>query len=87
MDTKITAKKVIGTKQTIKAIKSDNAKIVYVARDAEAKVINPIIELCQQRDIELVYYNSMLELGKACSIDVSAATACVIKEQEDSIKL
>lgn len=80
MDNKIAAKKVIGAKQTLKAIRSGNAEVVYIARDAEPRVINPIVELCHENEIDLVYYNSMCELGKACCIDVGAATVCVIKQ-------
>lgn len=77
MNNKIAAKKVIGAKQTIKAIKYGNAVEVYIARDAEPKITKPIIDLCQERNIKIIYYNSMAELGKACSIDVGAATVCI----------
>lgn len=77
MINKIAAKKVIGAKQTIKAIKNGSAVEVYIAKDAEHKITKPIVDLCQERNISIVYYNSMAELGKACSIDVGAATVCI----------
>lgn len=80
MSNKIAAKKVIGTKQTIKAIKNGNALEVYIAKDAESKVTKPIVDLCYEKNIKIIYYNSMAELGKACSIDVGAATVCVIND-------
>jgi large subunit ribosomal protein L7A len=78
MNNKITGKKIIGAKQTIKAISNNSVSAVYVAKDADIKVVKPIIELCQEKNIEIVYIASMQELGKLCSIDVGAATACVL---------
>ncbi len=71
--------KVVGTKQTQKAIEKDQAMVVYVASDAEERVVSPIIRLCEEKNLELVLVDSMSELGKACGIKVGAATAATIK--------
>lgn len=81
MSNKMSGKKVIGAKQTLKAIKNGTASIVYVAEDADQKVIKPIVEACLQNNLELVYIPTIRELGKMCDIDVGAATACIVKEQ------
>ncbi|EOD01480.1 L7Ae/L30e/S12e/Gadd45 family ribosomal protein [Caldisalinibacter kiritimatiensis] len=73
------SKKVVGTKQTKRAIQSDEVKVVFVAKDADAQVVNDVIETCEQKGIELVYVDSKMGLGKACGIDVSAASAAVLK--------
>lgn len=78
MNGKMPEKRIVGAKQTLKAIKNGTAKIVYVARDAESKVINPIIEISNQKNIEVIYLESMEKLGDLCGIDVGAATACLI---------
>lgn len=80
MVTKMPHKRVVGAKQTLKAVKSGLASVVYVARDADLKVVIPIAETCRQNGIELIYVETMEELGKLCSIDVGAATACIVKE-------
>jgi large subunit ribosomal protein L7A len=80
MTTKLTGKKVVGAKQTEKAIKSGQAKIVYIAEDAEAKVTAPILELCKQNNVEVVFVETMKKLGMLCGIDVGAATACILSE-------
>lgn len=80
MLSKLQGKKVVGAKQTIKAIKSGQAKIVYIAEDAEAKVTAPIIEACKQHNVELVFVDTMKKLGSLCGIDVGAATACILNE-------
>lgn len=81
MNSKVPGKKVIGAKQTLKAIKNGVATIVFVAEDADQKVTKPIVEACLQNNLELVYISTIRELGKMCDIDVGAATACAVKEQ------
>ncbi|HBM75776.1 MAG TPA: 50S ribosomal protein L7ae-like protein [Clostridiaceae bacterium] len=73
-------KKVVGVKQTLKVIKGGKASIVYIAKDAEDRVTIPVSELCRQNSIELIYVNTMKELGHMCGIDVGAATAALINE-------
>ena len=77
---KNSTKKTIGTKQTMKAVQKNTATLVYVAGDAESHVSNPLVELCKEKGIEVVIVDSMLELGKACGIEVGSASAAVIAE-------
>lgn len=77
---KLQGRKAVGINQTVKIIKSGRAKTVYVARDAESKVVKPVEELCSQNNIELIYVDTMKELGSMCGIDVGAATAALIEE-------
>ncbi len=72
--------KVVGTKQTQKAIEKDQTQVVYVAKDAEERIVSPIIRLCEDKNLELVLVDSMAELGKACGIKVGAAAAAINKE-------
>ncbi|MDW7739587.1 MAG: ribosomal L7Ae/L30e/S12e/Gadd45 family protein [Bacillota bacterium] len=69
--------KVVGTKQTIKALEKDEVSHVFLARDAEDKVIQPVIDLCKEKKLEPQYINTMLELGKLCGIKVKAAAAAI----------
>lgn len=73
-------KKTIGTKQTTKAVQKHTAAIVYVAKDAEPHVINPLVKLCKEKGIEVITVDSMLELGKACGIEVGSASAAIVAE-------
>ena len=45
---KIVEKKVIGIKQCIKFIKLGKGKVLYVANDADARLISPLIELAEK---------------------------------------
>ncbi len=73
------SKKVVGVKQTKKVLKDNVAVRVFVADDAEMRVIRPIIDLCSENGVELVNVPTMAELGNACGIEVGAACAAQIE--------
>lgn len=77
---RLVGKKVVGVKQSAKAIKNGEVKAVYVAEDADAKLIDPVIKLAQDNSLELHYVNTMKDLGKLCGIDVGAAAAVILKD-------
>ncbi|SDW89662.1 large subunit ribosomal protein L7A [Marininema mesophilum] len=70
---------VIGAKQTKKAIEQGKAEEVLIARDADERLTTALSTLCRNHGIAVVYVDSMKELGRACGIDVGAATAAVLK--------
>ena len=74
-----TDNKLVGTKQVKRALNGDDIDAVFLAKDAEGQVVSSIIEQCKEKNIEIFYVDSMKELGKACKIDVSAATAALLK--------
>lgn len=74
-----TAHKVIGVKQSKKAIRDGKAAEVFVALDAEKRVVGPIYELCNEMDIKLTEITTMTELGDAAGIDVGAAVVTVLR--------
>ncbi|GGJ01165.1 50S ribosomal protein L7ae [Alicyclobacillus cellulosilyticus] len=73
-------KRTIGTNQTLKALQQSLARHIYVAKDAEARVVNPVIALAQERSVPITWVDSMKQLGKACGIEVGAATAAIIED-------
>jgi large subunit ribosomal protein L7A len=74
-----TGNKVVGTKQVKRALANGKVEIVYIARDAEKKVVNEIVTACNEKEIQIIYIESMKKLGEACNIDVSAASAALLK--------
>ncbi|BFL40322.1 ribosomal L7Ae/L30e/S12e/Gadd45 family protein [Agathobaculum sp. NSJ-28] len=74
-----TAHKVIGVKQSKKAIRDGAAAEVYVALDAEKRVVGPIYELCSETDTRITEITTMAELGDAAGIDVGAAVVTVLR--------
>ena len=73
------AAKVVGVKQSKKAIREGNAQTVFVADDAEQRVIRPIRDLCCELGVELSEVPPMIELGDAAGIDVGAAVVTLLK--------
>ena len=70
--------KAIGIKQTLKAVENNTAKVVFIARDADEKVTAPLKDLCISNSIEIVYADTMKQLGKACGIEVGASAVCIL---------
>lgn len=76
-DTKTKVK--IGVKQTSRAIADDQALTVYIAKDADQYVTRRVAELAEEHSVKVVLVDTMKELGRACKIDVGAATAVIVK--------
>ncbi len=53
--------------------------MVFLASDAENRVVQPIRELCSKKDIAVQETLTMQELGQACGIAVGAAAVAVLK--------
>jgi len=63
----------------MKAVEKMTAKQVFIAKDADERVVGRIKELCQKNNIPIVYVDTMKQLGKACDIEVGASVACLLK--------
>ena len=72
--------RVIGVKQTVRALERGVVLAVYVARDAEERVVRELKALARAKGIPVTPVESMDELGKVCGIDVGAAAAAVLHE-------
>lgn len=68
-------KTVVGLRQAIRLLDEKNVKKAYIAKDADAHILNPLIEALKEQNIETVFVNSKKELGKMARIDVCAAVA------------
>lgn len=76
----VAREKTVGSKQTLKAIQRGQARTVYLAKDADVHVTDPIMRACRAKAIPLVRVPSMRELGKACGISVGCASAAITEE-------
>ncbi|GAB6992501.1 ribosomal L7Ae/L30e/S12e/Gadd45 family protein [Paenibacillus pini] len=70
----------IGAKQTIKVVELGQATEVYVAEDADQRLVSKIVSLCSKHNVKITYVDTMQHLGKACGIEVGAAMAAIIKQ-------
>ena len=73
------AKRMIGVKQVTKAVEKDLVLAIYIAQDAEQRLVEPLRTLCSQKKLAINTTPTMVELGKACSIEVGAAAVAVLK--------
>ncbi len=74
-----TKEKTVGAKQTLKLIENGQAQVLYVAKDAEERVTAPLLQVAKEKSLEIVFVESMKDLGNACGIKVGAATAAILK--------
>ncbi|GER67266.1 ribosome-associated protein L7Ae-like [Weizmannia acidilactici] len=73
------AKKIIvGTKQTVKALKAGNVDELLVAEDADPNVTGKVIAIAEEFNVPVTYTESKKQLGKACGIEVGAAAVALI---------
>ena len=70
---------VIGTKQTVKALREGNVQELLVASDAEQKLTAKVVQEANLIQIPVHYVDSMKKLGKACGIEVGAAAVAIIR--------
>ena len=73
-------KKVVGIKQTKRAVAAGNAATVYLAKDADPKLTEPLCAMCRLAGVEVLCEHTMAELGKVCGIAVGTA-ACAVSEK------
>ncbi len=72
-----------GTNETTKAIERGIAKLVVVAEDVEPpEVVAHLPILCEERKIPYIFVPAKQKLGSAVGIEVSSASACIVKEGE-----
>lgn len=72
-------KKVIGTKQAIKALDKGIVRVLFVAEDADDHLKTPLLKKGTEKGVEVVRVGSMKELGEACGIEVGAASAALLQ--------
>lgn len=79
LDTLKNEKKTIGVKQVTKAVEKDLAIAIYIAQDAEERLVEQLWTLCSEKNVPVDKSPTMAELGKACSIEVGAAAVAILK--------
>lgn len=78
MESLKSADKVVGLKQSRKAVQAGRAKRAYVAEDADPWVIEPFTALCEERQVPVVPVPTMKELAKSCHVEVPTACAVLL---------
>ena len=72
-------KKVVGSQETLQAIKSKKTHCVYIAKDTDENLKNEIINEAKNSNINIKEIESKMQLGRVCGIEVAAASAALLK--------
>lgn len=80
LDALKSANRVMGIKQVSKAVKRGDAENVFLADDADVRVTEPLMKLCEEHSVAVEHAATMADLGHACGIEVGAAAAAVLKQ-------
>ena len=72
-------KMVVGARQLRKSLIAGKAGRVYLAKNADPAITEPIEALCRQYCVECTWIPTMQELGRKCGIEVGAAAAAALK--------
>ncbi len=70
--------KVVGVKQTRRALNDGRAKEIFLARDADPALTEPLAAQAEEKAVGVCWVDTMKSLGKACGIAVGAAVAAVV---------
>lgn len=71
--------KTIGAKQTLKNIARGTVKYVFVGRDSDERVVEPIRNACSEQGIPVNDKHTMDDLGRACRIKVRATAVGILR--------
>ena len=74
----IGCKMLVGAKQIRKALASGAVRRVYLAKNADPAITEPIEALCRQNGVSYAWVRSMKDLGEAAGIEVGAAAAAAV---------
>ena len=69
----------VGSKELKKALLKGTALAVFLARDADPFVTEPLADLCAAQDVPCTWVPTMAELGEVCGIEVGAAAAAAVR--------
>ena len=70
--------RVVGAKQTRRALKDGRAKRVYMAKDADPRLLQPLVQEAVRQRVPLIQVDTMRQLGEACGIAVGAAIVAAV---------
>jgi large subunit ribosomal protein L7A len=72
--------KVIGVKQSRRAVRDNLVQMVFLACDADPAVTEPVAQQCAEKQIPVMDQFTMREMGQAAGIQVGAAVVALLKK-------
>jgi large subunit ribosomal protein L7A len=72
--------KIVGLKQTLRAVQQGKVRMVYIANDVDEAVARNVRETCEAATVPFAKVNyNQYELGRVCRIEVGAAVVALPK--------
>ena len=75
------AMRVVGVRQTLRAIRQDRADTVFLAMDAGPVLRGAVEQAAREANVPLQMVATMEELAALCRVDVPSAAAAVYRNQ------
>ncbi|WP_181362796.1 ribosomal L7Ae/L30e/S12e/Gadd45 family protein [Sulfoacidibacillus thermotolerans] len=72
--------RVVGLSSTLRALQKGHLIEVYLAKDAEHRVLQPLQKQCEERGISIVWVDSQLALGRACGLRIGTSAVGILRE-------
>ena len=73
-------KVIVGAKQLRKAIRAGRVNRVLLAKNADFALTEALEATCLDHHIPVSWVPNMVELGRACGIEVGAAAAAIVDQ-------
>ncbi len=72
-------KRVVGTKQVLRAVRDGRAAHVFLCKDADEFIYRQVQSACEENGVPVTVVATMEKLGKLCLIGVKTASAALLK--------
>ena len=73
------AMRVVGARQTLRAVREQSAEVVFMAMDADMRLRQQVEREAKANQVPVQLVATMEELAALCHVDVPSAAAAVIK--------
>lgn len=76
-----------GANEVIKSLDKGKAEIVILAADTQPfAIIEPVVGLCEDKNVNYFFTPSLSSLGKACGVERPVTACCVLYSEQSFIK-
>ena len=72
-------RRVVGTKEVLRALKDGRAAHVFLCKDADDFIYRQVQAACEVQHIPVTTVETMEKLGKLCLVGVKTASAALLK--------
>ena len=73
-------RRTVGLSATKRAVMRGEVDEVYFARDADRRVLNPMIALCKEKGLKINWVDCQAALGQAVGLPVGTSTVGFLRE-------